>query len=186
MSIPATWSKAILIVLNLAFLAVGTLLIYSGSAIGSGLWTEVYSDATYASLNSFGNILIGFVSTICWIALFGLFGVFCRSKCLLFVYGFFVFVGMAIFIIAAVLAFGSASKAKNWAAKSYPADPNEVDVAKGFNQVYCYAEAGRLCTTASGNDAIAFFLSGTAASTFITAATAAGVDLTSKTGVVGF
>ncbi|KAG9414552.1 hypothetical protein AC1031_007959 [Aphanomyces cochlioides] len=186
MSIPATWSKVILVVLNLAFLAAGSLLIYSGSAVGSGHWTEVYSDATYASLNTFGHILIGFGSTICWIALFGLFGVFCRSKCLLLVYGFFVFVGMAIFIVAAVLAFGSASTAKNWAAKSYPADLKEVDVAKGFNQVYCYAEAGRLCTTASGSDVIAFFLSGTAASTFITAATAAGVDLTSNTGVVGF
>ncbi|KAG9410449.1 hypothetical protein AC1031_018489 [Aphanomyces cochlioides] len=186
MALSSTLSKIILVILNLAFIAAGALFIYAGVSVGGGHWSDVFSDATYTSLNNFGHMLIAFGCVVCAIALCGFFGAFCRSKCLLTIYSVFVFLGMAVFIVAAVFAFGSASTAKDWAGKSFPADPKESDLAKGFNEVYCYAEAARLCTTASGSEAIAFFLSDSAAATFTTAATAAGIDMTAKTGVVGF
>ncbi|KAF0718522.1 Aste57867_1624 [Aphanomyces stellatus] len=185
MTLPTTFSKIILVVLNLVFIAAGGVFIYIGVSVGGSQWSDILSSGTSTAVSTFGTLAIATGAGICAIACFGFFGALCRNKCLLTIYSIFVFLAMVLFIAAAVLAFGSASTANDWINKSFPAVQNENDVAEGFNQAYCYAQAGRLCTSASAKDALAVFLPNSAA-TITTVATQAGIDMTEATGVLGF
>ncbi|CAK4069069.1 unnamed protein product [Aphanomyces euteiches] len=185
MAIPTTCSKIILVVLNLIFVAAGALLIYIGTAFKGSQWTEVLSTAVPSTVDKIGLYIIIFGCLVCVIACFGFFGALCRSRGLLTVYSFFVFVAFAIFTAGAVVAFISASTASKWNSNAFPADDKETSVATGLNQVYCYTQGARLCTTASASEAFAAFVPDQA-TTIVAAAKLLQIDVEAKTGVNGF
>ncbi|CAK4093380.1 unnamed protein product [Aphanomyces euteiches] len=178
-------AKTVLIILNLAFIVAGALLIYFGVALHSGHWADVFTSQGVSGANSTAAVAIAFGVIVILIALCGFAGAICKNRCLLVTYSIFVVIAMLIFIALAIIGFVAANVAKNWAAKSYPADPSETDVATGFNQAYCYAEGARFCTTASAQEALAAFFP-TSSSVIITAVSTVGVNVSKPTGLVGF
>ncbi|OQR87787.1 hypothetical protein ACHHYP_08040 [Achlya hypogyna] len=149
-------SKITLILLNLAFVVAGALLIYVGVSVSSG-WASVYSSASNASTNGTFNLIIAFGVLVLVIAFMGLMGALKRQKCLLYTYGFFVLIALALFVLIMVTAFSGASTANEWADKSFPADSDETAVSKAFDSAYCGVMVDHYCEKGSLGDAIAVF-----------------------------
>ncbi|OQS05523.1 hypothetical protein THRCLA_02367 [Thraustotheca clavata] len=184
MALTNTCSKVILIVLNLAFIVAGALFIYYGLNIKNNGWTDIFQGNV--SKSGLDTAIIAFGALVIAIALFGFLGAACRNKCLLVIYSIFVFIAMALFIVIAVVFFLSAHTAKSWADQSYPADTNEPDLAIGFDQVYCYAQGANLCMSYSATAALKAFYPGSESATILTVASLLKINVTEKTGVVGF
>ncbi|OQR90829.1 hypothetical protein ACHHYP_05204 [Achlya hypogyna] len=185
MALTNTCSKAILIVLNLAFIAAGAVFIYYGLNVKNNGWTDIFQGNV--SKGSLDTGVIAFGAVVIAIALFGFLGALCRNKCLLVLYSIFVFLAMAVFILLAVIFFLSASTANKWANEAYPADAeNEPDLAAGFDEVYCYAQAANLCMTSSATDALTAFYPGAGAQSILSVATLLKINVTAPTGINGF
>ncbi|KAF0718523.1 Aste57867_1625 [Aphanomyces stellatus] len=185
MAFHAIVSKAILLVLNVVFVGMGGAFIFAGIVVRGSPWSDILSANVASTVGLIGTLAIVAGAVFCAIACAGVCGALCRNKCLLVTYAIFVFLAMALFVTAAVLAFESMSIAASWTDAAFPATTSETDVATGFDQAYCYAEAGRLCTSASAHDALAVFLPDVAA-TISTLAFDAGVDMNATAGVAGF
>ncbi|RHX98174.1 hypothetical protein DYB37_003707 [Aphanomyces astaci] len=179
-----TLAKVVLILVNIGFIVAGSLLIWLGSKSRDGHWSDIFSTGTATDVSTVSAVVMALGASVILIALFGLTGAACRNRCLLTLYSIFVVVGLIIFVAIAVLGFMSTSQANTWTAKAFPADPAETDVAKGFNQVYCYAEGGRFCVTSSVKDAVNTFFPSVGQSG-IDAFVLAGVDVTANTGLIG-
>ncbi|RHY30554.1 hypothetical protein DYB32_004224 [Aphanomyces invadans] len=178
------FAKVMLILINIGFIVAGSLLIWLGTKSRNGHWTDIFSTGTATDVNTVATAIIALGASVIVIAFFGFAGAACRNRCLLTLYSIFVVLGLIIFVAITVLGFLSSSQANTWIAKSFPADPAETDVAKGFNQVYCYAEGGRFCVTSPAKDAInTFFPTGSDAT--VTALSAAGIDVNANTGLLG-
>ncbi|KAF0718521.1 Aste57867_1623 [Aphanomyces stellatus] len=185
MGMPTTFSKIILVVLNTVFIAAGAFLIYLGTNLKGSNWSDVFSSATAVSVDSLGLYTIIFGSGVCLIALSGFFGALCHSRGLLTVYSVFLFISFAVFTLVAVVGFMSSSTASKWNDKDFPAAKEETSVASGFNEVYCYSQGARLCTSAKARDAFQAFVPASA-DLIITAAKALQIDVDAPTGVNGF
>jgi hypothetical protein len=175
-----TCSKIILIVLNLVFITAGALFFYYGLNLKQSRWTNIST-----SVRDFGTGVTVFGGLIIVIALFGLLGTICWNKCLLGIYGIFVFTAMAVFVALAVIVFMSSSSAKTWKTSDYPASENEPTVANGFNKIYCYAQGANLCMSTSAKDAISIFVPGVD-DLFERTLSLLNFNLSSKTGINGF
>ncbi|ETW05684.1 hypothetical protein H310_03403 [Aphanomyces invadans] len=185
MAIPTTLSKIVLVALNVVFIAAGALLIYIGVSFKGNQWSDVFSAATATPLNSLGLYTLIFGSVVVGIASLGIFGALCRNKVLLSIYAVFVFIALAVFSAFAVLTFMSASTASKWTAAQFPAATEETQVATSLNEVYCYAQGARLCTSASARDAFKAFVPALA-DTIVTVSTLLQINVDEKTGINGF
>ncbi|CAK4623431.1 hypothetical protein LEN26_010241 [Aphanomyces euteiches] len=175
---------AVLVLLNLAFIAGGSLAIYFGAAVRAGHWSDIFTAQGVSGANAATVTAIAFGVVVILIALSGFLGAMLKNRCLLMTYAIFVMFAMLLFIAIAVVGFVASNVAKKWADTKFPAEASENDVANGFNQAYCYAEGVRFCTSATAAEALAMFLP-ESTSSVVQILNAASIDASKVKGLVG-
>ncbi|KAF0716476.1 hypothetical protein AaE_011089 [Aphanomyces astaci] len=180
-------AKVVLVLANIALIGAGAVLIWLGvQSRNGGYWSDIFSTKTATNASTMSTLLM--VQGVCaiLIAFVGFGGAAWRNRSLLTLYSIFVVLGLLMFVAIAIVGFMSAFQANSWISQPFPADPTENDLATEFNHVYCYAQGGRFCVSASINDAVhTFFPSGMGGDVALAACKAAGVDVNAKTGLVG-
>ncbi|KAF0711602.1 hypothetical protein As57867_004714, partial [Aphanomyces stellatus] len=176
------YSKLILVVANLGFLTAAVLLLVLGVQIHTSHWSDVFDTNNAIRGPVVAGALMAAGAFITVVSVMGLVGAFRTNRCLLYTYSLFALLALVVFVAIMSLGFATGAKAKAWAATTFPAELVETDVAKGYNAIYCSAQAGRFCSDGSAKDAAAAFYPTLDTATFLAAA---GVDVNAKSGLLG-
>lgn len=139
------FSKAMLTLINMAFLVVGSLFIYLGVyIIGSG-WIEVFSDSFSWVKPGMIYAIVGFGAVTLISALIGCIGTCLDNRMLLRIYLILVALSLCMFVVIAIAGFLTSGTANDWSRMSYPAASDETKLAIKFNTAYCYAYGHYYC-----------------------------------------
>ena len=152
-----SFSKATLVVFNIAFLCIAAIMIYFSVELTRSAWIEIFAESYPWIEKATFYVVLAFGVVFALVAIAGCVGALREQRCLLKLYMGFLVLALVFFTVMTVAAFGSNQMAQSWSASDYPAASQEETLANSFNDAYCYSQGVYYCTEGDPIEAFALF-----------------------------
>ncbi|TDH73074.1 uncharacterized protein CCR75_005257 [Bremia lactucae] len=154
-----TTAGSLMILVNIAFIVAGAILLRYKLTLEDSGWDDALVGTDYESVAVTATTVIQLLGIGAMaLGLLGIVGAIVQNRLVLLLYSVVMVVATSAFGVLVGTAFAFKNKAKVWEEAAFPANDQENELAKTFNEVYCYAEGYYFCNSATAEETyITFF-----------------------------
>ena len=151
-------ARILLILANLFLLAIGiTLIVRTATDQKATVVADALGNGgidVEDLLHTLKKVAVGVGSAVCGIALMGTVGSLFKNRVILWIFTIVLIVLIAACVVGSAGAFKIARQMDSWNDSSFPSSSRETDLAKQYNQAYCYALGYYFCNDITVGEAV--------------------------------